>query len=73
MEKSLGPPAAPGQFPEEHQDPAVGRPGRSLVVESLGQDALAGAVGLHDADEELPPDCLVKAMRSPRGDQTGVA
>ena len=22
--------------------------------------------------ENLPPDCLVKAMRSPRGDQTGV-
>ena len=32
---------------------AVGRPGRALVVEALGEDALAAAVGLDDADREL--------------------
>ena len=29
-----------------------GRPGRALVVEALGEDALARAVRLHDADGE---------------------
>src|SRR5512139_2843173 len=38
---------------EEHDDPAVRRPGRPLGVEARGQEALARAIRLHDADVEL--------------------
>src|SRR4051812_5299726 len=33
---------------EEHQHPAIGRPGRALIVKAFRQDALAGAVREHD-------------------------
>ena len=59
--KSFGP-ASAARIAEEHHEQAVGREGRAFVVEALGEDALAGAVGLHHADGELPPLCLVKAM-----------
>src|SRR5712672_2974236 len=60
------------RIPEEHDHAAVRGEGRPLVVEALGQDALAGAVGLDDADRETAAPCLVNAMTSPRGDHTGV-
>src|SRR3979490_11215 len=37
---------------EEHDHATVRGEGRPLVVEAFGQDALAGAVGLDDADRE---------------------
>ena len=51
---------------------AIGRPGRTLVLPAMGDDALARTVGPHDADAKSPPFCLVKAIRSPRGLHTGV-
>ena len=44
---------APG-IAEEHDHAPVRREGRAFVVEALGEDALAGAVRLDDADRELP-------------------
>src|SRR5262245_31009272 len=44
--------ACPLGLAEEQNHPAVGRPSRSLVVVALGEDALAGAVRAHDANEE---------------------
>src|SRR5260370_13829151 len=37
---------------EEHQDAAVGREGRPLVVEAFGKDAFTLPVNPHDADRE---------------------
>src|SRR6185312_15114556 len=41
------------EIAEIHDDAAVRREGRAFVVEALGQNALAGAVRLEDADREL--------------------
>src|SRR5262245_1647153 len=37
---------------EEHHDAPVRRPGRSFIVITVGQDALAGSIRSHDADRE---------------------
>src|SRR5215467_15269239 len=37
---------------EEHEDAAVGREGRPLIVEAFGKDAFTLAVNPHDADRE---------------------
>src|SRR5262249_2435572 len=46
-------PAGPCSLAEEHQHAAVRRPGRPLLLEAARQNALAGAVELHDADLEF--------------------
>jgi hypothetical protein len=56
----------------EHQDLAVEGECRPLVEESLGEDPLAPPVNAHDADRKGALACFVNAMRSPRGDHTGV-
>src|SRR5207342_2258876 len=38
---------------EEHQNPPIRREGRPLVVESLREHALAGTVGLENADRKI--------------------
>src|ERR671925_389368 len=38
---------------KEHQDAAIGRPGRTLVVKALRENAVARPVGLHDTNQEL--------------------
>ena len=82
----LWPSRGAGHFPEEHENTAIRRPGRSLVVKAVRQDALAAAIGFHDADQEAPGDRLgegdiVAAWRPDRrriaaipiGDPPGVA
>src|SRR5258708_8303097 len=46
-------PAIATGIAEEHQDATVRREGRSFVVESGGENPLARAVRLHDADGKL--------------------
>src|SRR5437879_1673134 len=63
---------------EEHHDPPVRCDGWPLVMEAGGQDALAGPVGLHDADGELPAALfgkgdVVAARRPDRGRIAAVA
>src|SRR5438445_13864395 len=63
---------------EEHHHPPVRCEGRPLVMEAGGQDALAGTVGLHDADGELAAALLgegdvVAARRPDRGRIAAVA
>src|SRR5207342_3260225 len=41
------------RIPKKHQHPAVGREGRAFVMKPFGQDALAGAIRLHDANSEI--------------------
>ena len=54
IECSVTDPARPPNWvlAEEHQHPAVGRPGRPFDQEAVGQHALAAAVRPHDADAE---------------------
>src|SRR4029079_8356233 len=60
---------------EEHQQPAVGRPSRALVVKPFCQYALAGAVRTHDADGKpalrLLGECNVIPARRPHRRRIG--
>ena len=56
---------------EEHEIEAVRSEGGPLVVEAFDL-SLARAVRLHHAIQNEPALMRVKAMRSPRGNQTGV-
>ena len=69
--KSDGPPAPPASRKNISTRPFGAQVGPSLWKPSVRMRSPEPS-GLHDADRELPPVCLVKAMRSPRGDQTGV-
>src|SRR5262245_18967420 len=68
-------PAAPGGGAEEHDDAAVRRPCRPLVVIALGEAPLAGSVRPHDADGELALSLLgegdVIAARRPHRRRIG--
>src|SRR3546814_10220528 len=46
------------RLPPEHEHPAVGRPGRTLVQVAFGQQPLAAAVGAHDADMKPAAELL---------------
>src|SRR4029078_7451992 len=50
--EELGPATGPPALAEEHEHAAVGRPGRALVVEALGEDSLARPVRAHHSDQE---------------------
>src|SRR5258706_15670442 len=57
---------------KEHQDAAIRRKGRSLVVESARENPLARTVGFHDADGKLSGTLfgegdVVAARPPPRG------
>src|SRR5919198_5083162 len=60
---------------KEHQDAAVGRPSRTLVVKAFGENALARPVGLHDPDQELARQLLCKrdVVASRRPDRGRIA
>src|ERR1700730_2914628 len=65
-------PGTPARIAKKHDDPAVRAPGRTLVVEALGQQPLARPVRLHDTDRELAGILLgernvVAARRPDRG------
>src|SRR5215207_207857 len=72
MEKSLGPPPAPGDSRKNISTlPFGAQVGPSLWKPSVRMRSPEPS-GFITPMENLPPDCLVKAIRSPRGDQTGV-
>src|SRR3954469_4707827 len=62
-------PAAAAGVAEEHDDPTVRAESRAFIVKAFGQDALARAVRLHDADGEFAAADLgegdVVALRRP--------